>query len=1048
MADDFSIDDRRRTVNGGIRRGRKAAVEDLQAAAGVGFVEATGTVLATRGDLLSLTRARFSGGDDKPFENELLNVIEVDADDRMAAVVVFDSDDFEAAIAELDTRYLAVEGAAYRRTWSAVMEAHAAFNRRELPSPITELIDHRPVVTIHAGKTAENIRDMWEFTPDLKLHIESVHRLSERGAVVTQASHGTSQAGFEAEWRDVELIVVEGDLVRRCEVFGEGGLDAALARFEELRPQKQRLENAAAKIYERFWKCFENHDWDAVSSMLATDHCSDDRRRVVGAGIRHGREAVIEDMGAVVAQFGGMTSESVIVATRGDRLALRRVRISGQAQRPGTFDSEFLNIVEIDADSRIATLVFIDAEDFDSAVDELDARYMAGEAAAHSQTWSALTQCFASINRRELPETTPDWVNIDHRRSASAATGELAAFLSTTWDQTPELTNYVEAVHRLSDTAIVITYAARGTSQEGFDAEWRVVNLFMFDGEQVSRVELFDESDLGEALEKFDELTRATPQLENAASRAFELTRATLAARDWGAMAELLAANTSNEDRRRVLNAEVRLGRDSVLEDLRASVEVIGITYAAVSVIATRGERLVLVRARLGNKDRPEEVLFDVLQLIELDDEERVAAVVTFDADDLDAAFREIDGRYAAKEASPCAHTYTVVARAYAALNRREVPSTTPDWANTDHRHGATVAPGDRVEFVRAAWELERELYNYIQTVHRVNAVGAVVTRITIGTSDVGFDAERRTIDLMTVDGDLVSRFEMFDEGDLDAALARFDELAARKLRTQNAASEVDQRFWRDFAARDWDNVVHMVHENVCIDDRRSGVNAGIAYGRDAHLADLHAIAEVGAENTTSAVIATRGDRLALTRVRSSYRGLEPTELGAEVLCMVEIDADHKIVRRIGFDLTDIDAAFAELDARYLVGDAAPHAGCWSAITRICTALNRRKLPETTAGWVSLDHRRGASIAPGDWTADIRAAWQQATEINFHISAVHRLSGLGAVMTGTADGTSREGFEAEWRLIALLLVTADTLRHIEIFDESDLDAALARFGEM
>ena len=99
VADDFSIDDRRRTVNGGIRRGRKAAVEDLQAAASVGFVEATGMVLATRGDLLSLTQARFSGGDDKPFENELLNVIEVDADERMAAVVVFEIDDFDAAIA-------------------------------------------------------------------------------------------------------------------------------------------------------------------------------------------------------------------------------------------------------------------------------------------------------------------------------------------------------------------------------------------------------------------------------------------------------------------------------------------------------------------------------------------------------------------------------------------------------------------------------------------------------------------------------------------------------------------------------------------------------------------------------------------------------------------------------------------------------------------------------------------------------------------------------------------------------------------------------------
>jgi hypothetical protein len=31
---------------------------------------------------------------------------------------------------------------------------------------------------------------------------------------------------------------------------------------------------------------------------------------------------------------------------------------------------------------------------------------------------------------------------------------------------------------------------------------------------------------------------------------------------------------------------------------------------------------------------------------------------------------------------------------------------------------------------------------------------------------------------IFTVDGDLVSRYEFFDETDLDAALARFDELS------------------------------------------------------------------------------------------------------------------------------------------------------------------------------------------------------------------------------------------------------------------------------
>ena len=51
------------------------------------------------------------------------------------------------------------------------------------------------------------------------------------------------------------------------------------------------------------------------------------------------------------------------------------------------------------------------------------------------------------------------------------------------------------------------------------------------------------------------------------------------------------------------------------------------------------------------------------------------------------------------------------------------------------------------------------------------------------------------TIDFSTVDGDLINRCEMFDEADLDAALARFDELSRPAPRLENAASQVDERF-------------------------------------------------------------------------------------------------------------------------------------------------------------------------------------------------------------------------------------------------------------
>ena len=59
--------------------------------------------------------------------------------------------------------------------------------------------------------------------------------------------------------------------------------------------------------------------------------------------------------------------------------------------------------------------VSFDLDDFDAAIAELDARYLAGEAAAHARTWSLVTGAYAAVNRHELPATTPDWAMVDHR---------------------------------------------------------------------------------------------------------------------------------------------------------------------------------------------------------------------------------------------------------------------------------------------------------------------------------------------------------------------------------------------------------------------------------------------------------------------------------------------------------------------------------------------------------------------------------------------------------------------------------------------------------
>ena len=88
----------------------------------------------------------------------------------------------------------------------------------------------------------------WDLTPDIRVYVEAVHRLSDLGAVVTAPVCGSSHEGFAAEWRMIDLFTVEGDLINRLEIFDEADLDVALARFEELQPRVQPLENAATQV--------------------------------------------------------------------------------------------------------------------------------------------------------------------------------------------------------------------------------------------------------------------------------------------------------------------------------------------------------------------------------------------------------------------------------------------------------------------------------------------------------------------------------------------------------------------------------------------------------------------------------------------------------------------------------------------------------------------------------------------------------------------------------------------------------------------------------
>src|ERR1700733_7212619 len=173
-------------------------------------------------------------------------------------------------------------------------------------------------------------------------------------------------------------------------------------------------------------------------------------------------------------------------------------------------------------------------------------------------------------------------------------------------------------------------------------------------------------------------------------------------------------------------------------------------------------------------------------------------------------------------------------------------------------------------------------------------------------------------MELCTVEGALISRCEIFDEADLDAALARFEELHPPTRRLENAATRADDRFFAYFGARNWAGLAEILADESFIDDRRPVVNAGLWDGRDVVIANLRAVADAAASITS--VIAARGERLALSRIRSSNRDPRQGEFAVEMLNIVEIDTDGRVAAHVEYDVDEMDAAFAELDARYAAG--------------------------------------------------------------------------------------------------------------------------------
>jgi class 3 adenylate cyclase/tetratricopeptide (TPR) repeat protein len=426
-------------------------------------------------------------------------------------------------------------------------------------------------------------------------------------------------------------------------------------------------------------------------------------------------------------------------------------------------------------------------------------------------------------------------------------------------------------------------------------------------------------------------------RFENAASRSQTRFENCWRARDLEGIVAVYQPTVVMDDHRSLVG--VALAGESFFDNLRYLFSNPSIEWNS-TLLATRGDRLALFRhcltGELGDRGA---FGAEHLAVIEVDGEGRCTAVALFDPDAIDAARAELDGRYSGGEgrayAAVLAHQ-----RAFADATdardwegaRRQLPD---DFTMLSHRRFANVGRRlDGDEFIASLqWAHDRDVRIKARFDHipRLSPRSLVSVATFVGTADGGV-FEQQVVFVVEHDGQQIRSFELFDLDQLDAALARHDELSGTAARSPGtipdrervpttAATVAACRIHAAFMARDWEAMRAACQPDARFEDRRR--HALLAGDLDWWIADARGIVETMPDvRYERQLIGAFGRRIALERVL--WTGA-PSDARAEVeyIRLTAVDADGRIAAVIGFDLDNLAAARREAEERALAEGAA-----------------------------------------------------------------------------------------------------------------------------
>ncbi|MCU0670969.1 MAG: nuclear transport factor 2 family protein, partial [Myxococcota bacterium] len=876
-----------------------------------------------------------------------ISLVETDAAGRWIHVELFAPDRLGDAVVRLYQRNaeLLAEGPERERgvatARSVAVVAPGGFDRNRYAAafrPDVEIVDRR-LLGLGAGVGLDMLFRSMTATSEVADQVASrpqdVLALTHDALLLRWLVSGVGrESGGAFEWAFLRLFVFDADgRVARYELFDADREGEALARFDALAGRspevlEEPFANAASRYNDRFVRAWDARDWNAVREIHRPTCRVDDRRRMMRI------EGPAED--GFRFYFDQPRSRWIVtpIATRGERLVLSRLLLECDVEAEGGAAAiDYLCVDEVDADGLSAAMVVFDPDDEDAAYAELDARFEVDPGAVHGRVVGEFVRAIAGRDWDAVAALcSPAFVEHDHRS---------LAVLGTTRGAEAWVQNFRALVELAPDTiyrSLHVRTAERGFlsvgtwqgSREGGRYEIPLVAVLELNAHgAIARADLYEPDQQDQALARFRELETTTPsRFANAASRANRKRIECFNARDWAGVESCVSADLVFEERRRLLHnagdKDVWLAQTRLLFDLPES-------RFAIELLATRGERLSLHRHEFEGTvpDGGGPLALDPhLALHEVDADGRIVAIVLFDLEDQDAAWAELDARYDVLEAELHPRmTAARIAQRRPYLDRDwEAFAATyaPDVACHDHRvlgwgtlHGVDAFMRTQRALVELAPDTRVRNDHVMASEH-----GFLVSALISGTRDGGA-FELAFLRVCEIDAaGRMCRIDLYDIEDQGRALARFGELGpagAEGAAFENAASAIMEHLIAAVVANDWMRYEALFTETVRCFDRRRMVR--LDFDRDAQVAFARELAEGRRARGESTTLATRGERLALTRGTFVFEDADVGPSEVDSLLVLEVDASGRIAAYVRFDLDDLDAACAELDARFEAGE-------------------------------------------------------------------------------------------------------------------------------